>query len=98
MIRIDILFQDPDQAVMRIAGWVQSDRDIELLAQEGNRCLESSKLLVLDLEEVHQLTDLALPLLRQWHASGRMQILACHLQIGFMLRHEGLMPAREDRT
>ncbi len=97
MIRIDILSQDPDQAVMRVAGWVQYDRDIELLAREGNRCLETSRLLVLDLEALHQLSDGALPLLRQWHASGRMQILACHLQIGFMLRHEGLIASQGGR-
>lgn len=35
MIRNDILSQAPDQAVMRVCGWVQYDRDIELVAQEG---------------------------------------------------------------
>ena len=97
MIRIDILSQSPEEAVMHVAGRVQYDRDIELVAQEGTRCLETSKLLVLDLEALHQLSDLALPLLKQWHTSGRMQILACNHQIGFKLRREGLIAKEEGR-
>ena len=97
MVRIDILSQSPEEAVMRVAGWVQHDRDIELVAQEGNRCLESSKLLVLDLEHLHQLHDFALPRLQEWQAQGRLQIRAWHHLIDFKLRYHGLVPEREDQ-
>ena len=90
MIRIDILSQTPEEAVMRVAGWVQYDQDIALVAQEGNRCLETSQRLVLDLEHLHQLSDFALPLLKGWQAAGRLQIRAWHYLIDFKLRHHGL--------
>ena len=97
MIRIDILSQNPDEAVMRIAGWVQYDRDIALVAQEGNRCLQTSKRLVLDLEHLHKLHEQALPLLQEWQAQGRLQIRAWHYLIDFSLQHQGLIPKQEDR-
>ena len=75
MIRIDILSQNADQAVMRVAGEVWLDYEIELVAQEGNRYLQTSKLLVLDLEHLHALSDHALPQLKEWQAQGRMQVV-----------------------
>lgn len=97
MIRIDILSQSPEEVVMRIAGWVQNERDIELVAQEGNRYLLQSRLLVLDLEHLQQLHDFALPLLKEWQAQGRMQIRSWHHETGFKLRREGLIPKEEGR-
>lgn len=95
MIRIDILSQTPEEAVMRVAGWVQNDRDIALLAQEGNRCLLQSQRLVLDLEHLHQLSDFALPLLKGWQAAGRLQVRAWHYLIDFKLRHQCLVNEQE---
>ena len=60
------------------------------MAQEGTRCLEQSKLLVLDLEHLHALSDRALPQLKEWQAQGRMQILARHHLISFKLWYHGL--------
>lgn len=97
MIRIDILSQSPEEAVMRIAGWVQHDRDIELIAQEGNRYLETSKLLVLDLEALHELSDRALPLLKQWQAQGRLEISKHNYRIDSSLRNSGLVSEQESR-
>jgi methylase of polypeptide subunit release factors len=96
MIRIDILSQSPEEAVMRIAGWVQYDCDIALVAQEGKRYLETSKRLVLDLEHLQRLSDRALPLLKEWKAQGRLQIRAWHYLIDFKLRHHGLIPPRKE--
>ena len=95
MIRIDILSQDPDQAVMRVAGEVWLDYEIDLVAQEGNRYLQTSKLLVLDLEHLHALSDLALPQLKEWQAQGRLQVLAWHHLISFKLQQHGLIPKQE---
>ena len=97
MIRIDILSQSPEEAVMRVAGWVQNDRDIELVAQEGQRCLETSKLLVLDLEALHELSDNALPLLKQWQAQGRLQISKHNYRIDDLLQRRGLVAKPEGR-
>lgn len=97
MIRIDILSLSPEEAVMRIAGWVYDERDIELIAQEGNRCLGQSRLLVLDLEHLQQLSDLALPLLKGWQAEGKLQIRSWHYETGIKLRREGLIPKEEGR-
>ena len=96
MIRIDILSQDPDQAVMRVAGEVWLDYEINLVAQEGKRYLETSKLLVLDLEHLQRLSDRALPLLKEWQAEGRLQIRVWHYLIDFKLRHHGLAAKPED--
>lgn len=95
MIRIDILSQNADQAVMRVAGEVWLDYEINLVAQEGKRCLEQSKLLVLDLEHLHRLSDDALPQLKEWQAQDRMQILAWHHLISFKLQQHGLIPKQE---
>lgn len=97
MIRIDILSQTSEAAVMRVAGWVQNDSDINLVAQEGNRYLETSKLLVLDLEHLHQLSDLALPLLKEWQVQGRLKIRARHYLIDFKLQHQCLVNELEGR-
>ena len=97
MIRIDILSQTSEAAVMRVAGWVQNDSDINLVAQEGNRYLETSKLLVLDLEHLHQLSDLALPLLKEWQVQGRLKIRAWHYLIDFKLQHQCLVNELEGR-
>ena len=90
MIRIDILSQTPEEAVMRVAGEVWLDYEIDLVAQEGNRYLETSKLLVLDLEHLQRLSDRALPLLKEWQSAGRLQIRAWHYLLDFKLRHHGL--------
>lgn len=95
MIRIDILSQDADQAVMRVAGEVYLDSEIDLIAQEGNRYLETSKLLVLDLEHLQRLSDRAVPMLKAWQAQGRMQVLAWHHLISFKLQQQGLIPKQE---
>ena len=95
MIRIDILSQDADQAVMRVAGEVWSEYEIKLLAQEGARCLETSKLLVLDLEYLQALSDFALPQLQEWQAQGRLQIRTGYFAVHFKLWHHGLAPKPE---
>jgi hypothetical protein len=90
MIRIDILSQSPEEAVMRVCGEVWSDDEINLVAQEGNRCLEQSKLLVLDLEYLQALSDRALPQLQAWQAQGRLQIRARYFPVHFTLWRHGL--------
>ena len=97
MIRIDVLSQDPGQAVMRVAGEVWLDYEIALVAQEGKRCLQTSKLLVLDLEHLQRLSDRTLPLLKEWQAEGRLQIRDWHYLIDFKLRHHGLANEQESR-
>ena len=96
MIRIDILSQDADQAVMRVAGEVYLTYEIDLVAQEGQRCLEQSKVLVLDLEHLHHLSDHVLPQLKEWQAQGRLQIRAWHYLIRYKLQKHRLIPKQED--
>ena len=95
MIRIDILSQNADQAVMRVAGEVWLDDEINLVAQEGKRCLETSKLLVLDLEHLHYLSDHALPQLKEWQAQGRLQISKHNYRLNDLLQRHGLVPKPE---
>ena len=97
MIRIDILSQSPDQAVMRVAGDVWLDYEINLVAQEGARCLETSKLLVLDLEHLHRLDEKALPLLKGWQAEGRLQISKHNYRLASKLQNAGLIQSEEGR-
>ena len=97
MIRIDILSQSPEETVMRVAGEIWDDYEINLVAQEGTRCLEQSKLLVLDLEHLHALSDFALPQLKEWQAQGRLQIRAWHYLIRYKLQKHRLIPKQEDQ-
>ena len=97
MIRIDILSQDADQAVMRVAGEVCLDYEINLVIQEGTRCLETSKVLVLDLEHLHHFSDHALPQLKEWQTQGRLQISKHNYRINSSLQRSGLIPKPEAR-
>lgn len=96
MIRIDILSQNPEEAVMRIAGWVRLPAEIALVAQEGNRCLTQSRCLVLDLKEVLSLYEDGVALLQGWQVQGRLQICAWSHHIEDKLQHHGLIPSRKD--
>ena len=97
MIRIDILSQSPEEAVMRVAGDVWLDYEIKLLAQEATRCLEQSRRLVLDLEHLHRLDEKALPLLKGWQAQGRLQISKHNYRIASKLQNAGLIQSEEGR-
>ena len=97
MIRIDILSQCPDAAVMRVCGEILLDYEINLVAQEGKRYLETSKLLVLDLEHLHVLSDRAFPQLKEWQAQGRLQISKHNYRINSSLQRSGLIPKQEGR-
>ena len=96
MIRIDILSQSPEEAVMRIAGWVRLPAEIDLVAQEGTRCLAQSRRLVLDLQEVLSLYEDGVALLQGWQAQGRLQICAWSYHIEDNLEHHGLIPPHKE--
>jgi hypothetical protein len=92
MIRIDILSQGPEEAVMRVAGWILGDQDLALVQLEGERCLQTSRRLVLDFEHLHALSDLALPILEKWRSEGTMEICTWPAEIRFKLRDHRLIP------
>ena len=75
MIRITILSHSLEETLMHIAGWITTGEDVELVAQEGRRCLAQSRQLVLDLSEAHALDEEGVALLQGWQAQGRLQIL-----------------------
>jgi len=96
MIRITILSHSLEETLMHIAGWITTGKDVELVAQEGSRCLGQSRQLVLDLSEAHALDEEGVALLQGWQAQGRLQICAWSYHLEDALQHHGLIPPRKE--
>ena len=97
MIRITILSHSLEETLMHIAGWITTGEDVELVAQEGRRCLAQSRQLVLDLSEAHALDEEGVALLQGWQAQGRLQISKHNYRIDSSLRNSGLISSQEGR-
>ena len=69
MLRLMIISQTPEEAVLEIHGWV-SGRDVEILEQEGTRLLRQTDRLILDLKGVKYVDRLGLALLQRWSGEG----------------------------
>jgi anti-anti-sigma regulatory factor len=65
MLRLTVLSQTPEEAVLKIEGWVTGE-EVCLLAQEGARLLAASRRLVLELTGVVSIDAAGIVLLEQW--------------------------------
>ena len=65
MMRITLLSHSPDEAVLKIEGWVSGD-NVDLLEQEGRYWLQKAKHLVLDLSGVKSIDSRGVTLLQRW--------------------------------
>ena len=71
MLRITVVSQTREEVVLKIEGWV-SGEDVDLLDQEGTRCMEESERLVLDLADVRFIDDAGIALLQRWSGERLM--------------------------
>ena len=72
MVRLTVISQTRDEAVLKVEGWV-SGVDVALLEEEGTRLLQQSQCLVLDLKGVRFMDREGIALLQRW--SGEQLVL-----------------------
>ena len=65
MLRITLVSQTPEEAVLQLEGWVDGE-EVALLAAEGHRLLQAAQRLVLDLAGVKFIDAAGLALLQGW--------------------------------
>ena len=65
MLRIMVVSHSPEEAVLKVEGWVAED-NVSLLEQEGDRCLDQAERLVLDLRGVRFIDRAGIALLQRW--------------------------------
>ena len=65
MLRITVLSEGPEEAVLQLEGWVASE-DVAVLADEGHRRLDAAERLVLDLAGVKFIDMAGIGLLQAW--------------------------------
>ena len=65
MLRITVVSQSPQEAVLKVEGWLWGS-DVGLLASEGTRWLREAERLVLDLTGVQFIDDAGIALLKRW--------------------------------
>jgi anti-anti-sigma regulatory factor len=95
MLRITLISQDTTDVVLKVEGWIAGD-DVDLLACEGNRCLEQSRRLVLALSGVRLIDGAGLALLKQW-AGERLALRGAQPFVAALLEEAGLASQEEER-
>lgn len=65
MLRLTVISQTREEAVLKVEGWV-SGTDLSLLAEEGTRLLEEAECLVLELKGVRLIDREGIALLKRW--------------------------------
>lgn len=69
MLRLILGAQTPEEAVVEVHGWV-SGKEVALLEEEGERWLQESARLVLELEGTQFIDGTGLALLDRWAQQG----------------------------
>ena len=65
MLRLTVISQTKEEAVLKVEGWV-SGADVALLREEGIRLLRETERLVLDLDGVQFIDREGIALLKRW--------------------------------
>lgn len=90
MMRITLVSQTPQEAVLRLEGWIAGE-DVELLEAEGYRCFQQARRLELDLSGVKFIDTAGLALLQGW-SGPRLELRNASAYLHSVLAAEGLMP------
>ena len=90
MMRITLVSQTPQEAVLRLEGWVAGE-EVELLEAEGYRCFQETHRLVLDLSGVKFIDPAGLALLQGW-SGPRLELRGASAYLRSVLETEGLTP------
>ena len=88
MMRIKVVSQTPEEAVLKIEGWI-AGTEVVLLEEEGQSLLHQSRRLVLDLSEVRNIDPEGIVLLRRW-ARRKVALQGGSLYIRALLQKHGL--------
>lgn len=91
MLRLTPMTHNPQQAILKLEGWVVNE-DVAVLAAEGRHWLASARLLVLDLADVKAIDDAGLALLAEW-AGPRLELRNASAYMRTVLTVAGLQPA-----
>ena len=89
MVRLTVISQTKEEAVLKVEGWV-SGADAALLEEEGTRLLGESGRLVLDLEGVRFIDREGIALLRRW-SGERLVLRGASPFVRTVLEEEGLV-------
>ncbi len=89
MLRFTVISQTPEQAVLRVDGWV-SGANVTLLEEEGARLLQNAECLVLDLSGVRVIDHTGLALLKGW-SGKRLALRGASPFVNQLLATEGLV-------
>ena len=93
-LRITVVEESPEQAVLRLEGWV-SGEGVGVLEAEGRMRLDRRQTLVLDLDGVHFIDEAGLDLLEGW-AAGRLELRGGSLFIRTQLAGRGLAEGNQE--
>ena len=89
MLRLTVISQTPEQAVLQIDGWV-SGANVTLLEEEGTRLLQEAERLVLDLSGVRVIDQAGLALMQGW-SGERLVLRGASPFVNRLLATEGLV-------
>ena len=90
MLRLTVISQTPEQAVLQIDGWV-SGANVTLLEEEGTRLRQEAERLVLDLSGVRVIDPAGLALLQGWSGERRLVLRGASPFVNQLLAAEGLV-------
>ena len=89
MVRLTVISQSPEEARLKIEGWV-SGADVGLLEAEGTRLLGESQRLILDLSGVPFMDREGLSLLERW-AGERLRLCGASTFLHTLLEQHELV-------
>ena len=91
MLRITLVSQTPEEAVLQLEGWVDGE-EVALLAAEGHRLLQAAQRLVLDLGGIKFIDEAGLALLQGWSSGRRLVLRGGSSYLRTVLATSGLEP------
>ena len=89
MVRLTVISQTPEEARLKIEGWV-SGADVGILEEEGTRLLGETQRLILDLSGVRLMDREALSLLEHW-SGDRLMLCGASTSLHTLLERHGLV-------
>ena len=89
MLRLTVVSQTHEEAVLKVDGWV-SGANVRLLEKEGTRLLQVADRLVLDLSGVELIDVKGLVLLKGW-SGKRLVLRGASRFVSKLLEAEGLV-------
>jgi hypothetical protein len=89
MVRLTVISQTPEEARLKIEGWV-SGADAGVLEKEGTRLLGETQCLILDLSGVRFMDREILSLLERW-SGDRLMLCGASTFLHTLLEKHGLV-------